>query len=228
MPTVKVPLPPDYFKCPPLSPRDIQRYIALGEQSVKSLLRKVNGTTGGPYDWKLLKDESELKIYKGSHSHERHSGRRCGVVQVVGQIDESIELYRDDTTDQAREYARRVGRTTYVDVVNLYTVLPRHPDRPNDCIQIKWVLAKSPLDGLVTRRDFVVVESELEFQVGDKRAWVRSFHSIELDDAAVADDDTKTIDLSDYGESVRERPIDQILIDIPSMRQLARDARFKC
>ncbi|CAK4617639.1 unnamed protein product [Aphanomyces euteiches] len=104
-------------------------------------------------------------------------------MQVVGQIDESIELYRDDTTDQAQEYAWRVGRTTFVDVVNLYTVLPRHPDRPNDCIQIKWVLTKSPLDRLVARRDFVVVESELEFQVDGKRAWVRSFHSIELDAA---------------------------------------------
>ncbi|CAK4228388.1 unnamed protein product, partial [Aphanomyces euteiches] len=138
--TVKVPLPPDYFNCPPLSSQDIQQYLALGEQSVKSLLYKVNVTTGGggrrrPYAWKLL------------------------------------------------EYAWRVGRTTFVDVVNLYTVLPRHPDRPNDCIQIKWVLTKSPLDGLVARRDFVVVESELEFQVDGKRSWVRSFHSIELDAA---------------------------------------------
>ncbi|KAF0722341.1 hypothetical protein Ae201684_018506 [Aphanomyces euteiches] len=95
-----------------------------------------------------------------------------------------MELYRYDTTEQAREYARRFGRA-YAEVVTLYTVLPRHPDRPNDCIQIKWVLTKSPLDGLVMRRDFVILESSLEFQVHGKRAWVRSYRSIEL--AAVPD-----------------------------------------
>ncbi|KAH9105849.1 hypothetical protein LEN26_004655 [Aphanomyces euteiches] len=105
-------------------------------------------------------------------------------MQVVGELEENIELYRYDTTEQARVYARRFGRA-YADVVTLYTVLPRHPDRANDCIQIKWVLTKSLLDGLVMRRDFVILESSLEFQVHGKRAWVRSYRSIEL--AAVPD-----------------------------------------
>ncbi|KAH9064719.1 hypothetical protein Ae201684P_003505 [Aphanomyces euteiches] len=175
-----VPLPSDYFKCPPLSQREMDHFIQLGTQSAHAL--KAN-LTGGTYDWKLLKDESELKIYKAYNAAD-DSHLHCGVMQVVGDLDENMALHRDDTTEQAREYIRRFGRL-YADVVNLYTVVPRHPDRPNDARQIKWFLAKSPLDGVVTRRDFVMLETEFEFQANGKRAWVRSYSSIEL--AAVPD-----------------------------------------
>ncbi|CAK4202761.1 unnamed protein product [Aphanomyces euteiches] len=177
-----VPLPSDYFKCPPLSQREMDHFIQLGTQSAHALVQKAN-LTGGTYDWKLLKDESELKIYKAYNAAD-DSHLHCGVMQVVGDLDENMALHRDDTTEQAREYIRRFGRL-YADVVNLYTVVPRHPDRPNDARQIKWFLAKSPLDGVVTRRDFVMLETEFEFQANGKRAWVRSYSSIEL--AAVPD-----------------------------------------
>ncbi|KAG9398453.1 hypothetical protein AC1031_014635 [Aphanomyces cochlioides] len=175
---VKAPVPPEYFDCPPLSQAENSRYVDMAEQSIQTLLQKAE-LVGGTYDWKLLKDDSELKIYKG-HSTTKTSVLHCGVMQVVGELEENMEIYRYDTTEQAREYARRFGRAC-VDFVRLYTVLPRHPDRPNDAIHIKWVLAKSPLDGLVARRDFVVLESDLELKVGGKRAWVRAFSSIELD-----------------------------------------------
>ncbi|CAK4087526.1 unnamed protein product [Aphanomyces euteiches] len=177
-----VPLPSDYFTCPPLSKRDIDYFIEIGRQSMEALVQKAD-LFGGTYDWKLLKDESELKIYKG-HSATEDSMLHCGVMQVVGDLDENMALHRDDTTEQAREYIRRFGRI-YADVINLYTVVPRRPDRPNDAVQIKWILAKNPLNGVVARRDFVMLESEMEFQVGGKRAWVRSYRSIEL--AAVPD-----------------------------------------
>ncbi|KAG9398460.1 hypothetical protein AC1031_014641 [Aphanomyces cochlioides] len=140
---------------------------------------------GGTYDWKLLKDDSELKIYKGrSDCMTNDAILHCGVMQVSGELNECMEMHHADTTEQARAYALRFGRA-YVDVLNLHTVLPRHPDRPNDCIQIKWFLSKSPLDGLIIKRDFLMLESDLEFQVDGKRACVRSYRSIDL--AAVPD-----------------------------------------
>ncbi|KAH9095237.1 hypothetical protein LEN26_017874 [Aphanomyces euteiches] len=172
-------LPPDYFECPPLSPWEIEQYIVRGTQSTGTLQKKAQ-LRGGMYDWALLKDDSELKIYKGYS--DRMSGDscvHCGVMQVKGELDECMDMHRYDTTEQARAYARRFGRA-YADVVTLYKVLPRHPDRPNDCIQIKWVLTKSPLDGLVIKRDFVMLETDMELQVDGKRAWVRAFRSIEL------------------------------------------------
>ncbi|KAH9064746.1 hypothetical protein Ae201684P_003529 [Aphanomyces euteiches] len=57
-------LPPDYFECPPLSPWEIEQYIVRGTQSTGTLQKKAQ-LRGGMYDWALLKDDSELKIYKG-------------------------------------------------------------------------------------------------------------------------------------------------------------------
>ncbi|KAH9064908.1 hypothetical protein Ae201684P_003687 [Aphanomyces euteiches] len=168
------PLPSDYFRCPPLSQDDIDHFIELGNRSMQALKADL---VSGPYRWKLLKDESELKIYKAYNAAD-DSHLHCGVMQVVGDLDENMALHRDDTTEQAREYIQRFGRV-YADVVNLYTVLPRHPERPNDAVGIKWFLGKSP------RRDFVMLETEFEFQANGKRAWVRSYSSIEL--AAVPD-----------------------------------------
>ncbi|KAG9398462.1 hypothetical protein AC1031_014643 [Aphanomyces cochlioides] len=173
-------LPTNYFDCPPLSQREKNRFVEIGRQSMRTLVNKAK-LKGGTYDWKLLKDEAELKIYKGrSHGSSDGSVLHCGVMEMVAELEENMELHRYDTTEQAREYVRRfVG--SYADVITLDTPLPRHPDRPYDCIKLHWFLAKSPLDGLISRRDFVVLESDMETQIDGKRAWVRSYHSVELD-----------------------------------------------
>ncbi|KAG9398461.1 hypothetical protein AC1031_014642 [Aphanomyces cochlioides] len=181
---VGIPLPLNYFKCPPLSQREVEQYTEMGRQSTKALIMKAK-LEGGTYDWKLLKDDSELKIYKGrSHGTTEDAVLHCGVMEVIGELNEYLELHQDDTTEQAREFTQKFGHA-YADAMTLYTVLPRHPDRPNDLIQIKWFMSKSPLDGLVIRRDYVMLVSSWEFQVDGKRAWVRSYRSIEL--AAVPD-----------------------------------------
>ncbi|CAK4080008.1 unnamed protein product [Aphanomyces euteiches] len=181
---VGIPLPLNYFKCPPLSQREVEQYMEMGRQSTKALIMKAK-LEGGTYDWKLLKDESELKIYKGRcHGTTEDAVLHCGVMEVIGELNECMELHQDDTTEQAREFTQKFGRA-YADAMTLYTVLPRHPTRPNDLIQIKWFMSKSPLDGLVVRRDYVMLVSSWEFQVHGKRAWVRSYRSIEL--AAVPD-----------------------------------------
>ncbi|CAK4081701.1 unnamed protein product [Aphanomyces euteiches] len=179
MPPAKVPLRPDFFQCPPLSREAIQRYADLGRQSAKTLIQKAK-LRDGAIDWKMHKDESELKIYKEESCTEIEGPPRyCGVMQVVGELDEFMDLFRYDTTEQAREsYRRFVG--PFVDTMVLYTVHHRNPFRPNDSTRIKWCLAKSPMEGLVPRRDFVILESDLEFKVDGKRAWVRSYRSVEL------------------------------------------------
>ncbi|CAK4108813.1 unnamed protein product [Aphanomyces euteiches] len=174
-------LPPSYLNRPPLSPEAIQHYAALGMQSAETLVAKAK-LVDGPYDWTLHKDESELKIYKqqqqrGGGHHRAGQGRPsryCGVMHVIGDLDEYIAVFRNDTTDQAREWYRRYATDASIDVAVLHTVSPRHPDRPNDSTHIKWSVGKGMLDGLVAKRDFVFLETNVEFKLDGKRAWVRS------------------------------------------------------
>ncbi|CAK4110075.1 unnamed protein product [Aphanomyces euteiches] len=174
----KVPLSADFFQCPPLSREAIQRFGDLGRQSAETLICKAK-LRDGACDWKLHREESELKIYKEDSCTEIEGPPRyCGVMQVVGELDEYIDLFRYDTTDQARESFSVGG--PFVDVMVLYTVHHRNPYRPNDSTRIKWFLAKSPMEGFVPRRDFVVLETDMEFKVDGKRAWVRSHRSVQL------------------------------------------------
>ncbi|CAK4609344.1 hypothetical protein LEN26_008167 [Aphanomyces euteiches] len=189
-------LPPSYLNRPPLSPEAIQHYTALGMQSAETLVAKAK-LVDGPYDWTLHKDESELKIYKqqqqrGGGHHRAGQGRPsryCGVMHVIGDLDEYIAVFRNDTTDQAREWYRRYATGASIDVAVLHTVSPRHPDRPNDSTHIKWSVGKGMLDGLVAKRDFVFLETNVEFKLDGKRAWVRSCRSIDL--AGGFPDDTR-------------------------------------
>ncbi|RHY21443.1 hypothetical protein DYB36_012236 [Aphanomyces astaci] len=177
--SLKLPLPPGFFQCPPLSPDDNARYLEIAKQSVQDLVAKAR-IRDGPVKWTMLSNECDLKIYKGEGTGTTaNSDIHCAAMETVGQLDEVMRLYRTDTTAQAKEYVQRFGRAL-VDAITLYTILPRHPDRPNNCIQIKWMVAKSPFDGLVTKRDFCLLESDLEFQVNGKRAWVRAYKSVEL------------------------------------------------
>ncbi|RHY40559.1 hypothetical protein DYB38_011900 [Aphanomyces astaci] len=155
--SLKLPLPPGFFQCPPLSPDDNARYLEIAKQSVQDLVAKAR-IRDGPVKWTMLSNECDLKIYKGEGTGTTaNSDIHCAAMETVGQLDEVMRLYRTDTTAQAKEYVQRFGRAL-VDAITLYTILPRHPDRPNNCIQIKWMVAKSPFDGLVTKRDFCLLE----------------------------------------------------------------------
>ncbi|RHY24908.1 hypothetical protein DYB32_008931 [Aphanomyces invadans] len=155
------------------------RYMEIAKQSVQDLVAKAR-IKDGPVKWTMLSNECDLKVYKGEgHGTTANSDIHCATMETVGHLDEVMRLYRTDTTEQAKEYVQRFSRAL-VDTITLYTILPRHPDRPNNCIQIKWFVAKSPFDGLVTKRDFCLLESDLEFEVNGKRAWVRAYKSVDL------------------------------------------------
>ncbi|ETV96425.1 hypothetical protein H310_10184 [Aphanomyces invadans] len=174
-----LPLNPGHFQSPPLSTHEIDLYKAMAKQSVDNVIKK-STLVGGPVKWSLKSREGDLRLYKADNfrsTHERDI--LCGVMEVIGTLDEVMRLYRCETTADTKEYVRRFGRA-YVDAVHLYTVMPRQPDRPNDSIHIKWGLVKGPVDGLIARRDVCILESNMELRLHGRRAWVRAFTSVQL------------------------------------------------
>ncbi|KAH9098467.1 hypothetical protein Ae201684P_017679 [Aphanomyces euteiches] len=170
MSQLSLPLPPNFFRCPPLTENERQRFLNMGFQSVRELVAKAK-LEGGPYRWSRLSNESDMKIYKGYGVRAVGKAEiHCAVKEAVGDLNEVIQLYRSDTTEEAKEHMRRFGRA-YVDAVKLYTILPRDPAHPNDCMYIKWYCTKSPLDGIVTRRDFCLLETDLEIKIDGRRGW---------------------------------------------------------
>ncbi|KAF0719769.1 Aste57867_802 [Aphanomyces stellatus] len=178
MAPIKLPLPASYFCCPPLSSDEINKYRSMGIQSVRDMIDKAR-LVGGTHSWHLLSTEGDLKIYKTKASDRSDRTIVAAAMATDASLDEVTALYRSDTTEEAKAYARRFDQVL-VDASTLYTILPRRHTRPNDFMQIKWMAAKSPIDGLVSKRDFCLLETSLETQIDGHRAWVRTVLSVQL------------------------------------------------
>ncbi|KAF0719963.1 Aste57867_657 [Aphanomyces stellatus] len=175
---MKLPLPPDFFRCPPLSRQEIEKYHALGRRSVESLVNK-SKLTGGPYTYTPLADESDIKIHRAETTVPTHA-IVCAKMEASGTLEAAFDLYRCETTDEAKAYVRRFGRT-FVDAVTLYTIISPTPDRPFDSMQIKWMACKSPFDAIIHIRDYCLLESTFEVVVDGQRGWATAFRSITLE-----------------------------------------------
>ncbi|KAF0719964.1 Aste57867_658 [Aphanomyces stellatus] len=175
---MKLPLPATFFRCPPFSQTEAQQYIAMGLESVRNLIQKAD-LVHGPYEFTLLSDESDVKIHKADTAGPSH-GVVCATMEAPATLDEVYDLYRNDTTDQAKAYFQRFGRA-FVDTVTLYTILSPSPTRPFDSVAIKWMACKSPFDALVPARDYCVLESTFEVEINGHRGWATAYKSLVLD-----------------------------------------------
>ncbi|KAF0730195.1 hypothetical protein Ae201684P_013292 [Aphanomyces euteiches] len=75
---MKLPLPANYFRCPPLSRQEMEQYRRQAFQHAKDLLEKAD-TTNPRYRWKRIADEAELEIFRGkdpTHPQKRRSTAR--------------------------------------------------------------------------------------------------------------------------------------------------------
>ncbi|KAF0719768.1 Aste57867_801 [Aphanomyces stellatus] len=182
MAPLKLPLPPNFFTCPPLSSDEINYFRAVGLKCAEDIIAKAKVM---PHMWTLIADDRDLQIYKAATATDNtpiEAGRslHCAKMEVAATMDEAVALFRADSDIAAKAYTRRFGHI-FLDALTLYTILPRSTRRPNDFMQIKWMAGKSPIDGLVAKRDVCFLETTLDVQVdGGKRAWVRAIVSVQL------------------------------------------------
>ncbi|KAF0719621.1 Aste57867_915 [Aphanomyces stellatus] len=179
---MKLPLPTNYFKCPPLAPDDVDRFMRQAHATAMQVVDKALVQRTDTISWSLLSDDRNgLQIYRGMDLLESSDRvKLCvGVAEVAGTIDEVVELFRNDTTTRAKAYVARFGRGL-LDSANLYTLASPTLDRPNDAVAINWTAFQSPIKPLVMPRDGCYLEGHFEFRVGAKRGWVRSVKSLQL------------------------------------------------
>ncbi|KAH9179422.1 hypothetical protein AeNC1_017311 [Aphanomyces euteiches] len=138
--SLPLPLPPLFLNCPPLQPEEKERFAAMGMRSAHNLILKAK-LRGGPYQWTLLSDDNGLKIYKGV-SNEAQRALHCATYEVAGSLEDVINLYKTETTDQLKRHIRRLGRA-WVDATNLYNIMDSTPELPHNSIQLQWFAVKT-------------------------------------------------------------------------------------
>ncbi|ETW07013.1 hypothetical protein H310_03108 [Aphanomyces invadans] len=174
----KFPLPPDYFRCPPLSPDEITRLQALGERTSTDMVR-ASRLQGGSIKWTLASDIDGLQLYVGDDpSAPRGVTSYCGVTEVMGTLDEVASLFKTDAAERYHDYVRMFSKD-HLDGQTLYTLSTESVDRRRHHLSLQW--SASGMPGFAKHRDWCYLECQHDFTTGQGRlGWVRSFKSVKL------------------------------------------------
>ncbi|KAF0697064.1 hypothetical protein As57867_012203, partial [Aphanomyces stellatus] len=128
----KLPLPPNYFKCPPLSDDETKHLLFLGDQIcidvVDYATTIIDGN--GPLAWTLDADESDLRAYKAEDPLAPPGTRSWAwTIELQGTLDDVAEMLATDIDDpdEYREYCAKFHMDA-LDGVRLYCLAsgPKH------------------------------------------------------------------------------------------------------
>ncbi|KAF0683814.1 Aste57867_24157 [Aphanomyces stellatus] len=180
---MKLPLSAEFFPRPPLSSTQVAAIKQIARRTTVELVDHAR-VTGGPIQWTLSADEKYVKIFKG-HDSQAPPGVTSWLAEsmVCATLDEIQRMFYCANTAAYKTYIQ----TFYDEVkdgVKLYDIVTPTSDTPHHFIGVNWVAQVLPAHGFVVKnRDWCFVECQRDCVIDGKRAWVRSFRSIELPDA---------------------------------------------
>ncbi|KAF0719972.1 Aste57867_666 [Aphanomyces stellatus] len=176
---MKLPLPANFFECPALTPFEVQNLQHRAIRSAMDVVKK-SQLSGTDIHWTLRSDEADLKIYKGADPSALPGAYLyMGVMEVVGTLDEVVDLFQTRTTEQAKEFMKRFGKQL-LDANKLYSIVEPTHEAPREMIGVTWRGYKSPLSLFVSKRDACLLECNHSFAMNGRQGWVTSLKSVNL------------------------------------------------
>ncbi|KAG9399376.1 hypothetical protein AC1031_011768 [Aphanomyces cochlioides] len=160
---MKMPLPPDYFECPPLSPEECEQYERQALQNIQDL---------------RIADGAEVEIFRGIDPYRPTSATLfCSTVDVAGTLDEVANFFRTRTQDETKEMIDRTD-LALLDSADLYTI---HESQDLE-VRLQWLLEKTPFDVVGKNRDFCFLKSTqfLDPDGYGRQTWVRCLKSVDI------------------------------------------------
>jgi len=159
MTKTKLPLSPDFFRCPPLSRREEDYFRKLARESLKELVKhaKMHQSTDMSMVWRAAENEGNIQFYEGEDPMSKYNlSCICGVTEIEATIDEVSKLFRYDTAEEFVQYSERL-EPDILDMKTLYTFARPSQRAPRHYIGVKWVAIESPTT-LFKNRDFCYLE----------------------------------------------------------------------
>ncbi|RLN54217.1 hypothetical protein BBJ29_008866 [Phytophthora kernoviae] len=196
--TKSLPLPPRFFKCPELTPREQQYLIGKAKESAKALVDATRNNEG-PVRWEEAGMHRGVQMYKGEARYpESVVGDAitygCGATTIQATLDEVADFFDLSTEAKMADFVQYNGdvldgQLLYVlddlSLLNdpMYNTRSRNGTSKMlnaNQVTVKWFVTETP-SKLVKNRDFLTVECQSTFlDVSGRRGWVRSYHSIKL------------------------------------------------
>ncbi|CAK4685615.1 hypothetical protein AeMF1_016073 [Aphanomyces euteiches] len=179
----KLPLPLNFFECPPLAPVEIDRLKLQAHTHAVHVLQRSLMQEDNTTKWSLLSKQGAFTIHKGIDTNaQSHQLRRVYVAKTevaASHLDEAIDLFRDDTSSQAQDFARRFNHDI-LDQATLYTLLAPSTMFPHDKVTVTWHAEKSPWKTIMANRDACSLDGRFNFELNNKRVWVRASKTVNL------------------------------------------------
>ncbi|KDO18396.1 hypothetical protein SPRG_16216 [Saprolegnia parasitica CBS 223.65] len=184
---MSLPLPPDFFHCPPLSASERQAFVNQAHHICFLTARNaVSIAAKGPPTKVLVHAQTKrrLQIYHGNDVLDATLDGVVGVTQVHASWDEVGDFYNLSSAESVATFGKVFAHST-ADRCSLYT-LRRSTKRPLKYAGISWIAMDCP-SPFLKRRDSCVLEAIREYEMqcpetkAVRRCWVRALHSLELD-----------------------------------------------
>ncbi|OQR92129.1 inward rectifier K channel (IRK-C) family protein [Achlya hypogyna] len=187
---MSLPLPHDFFRCPPLSASERQAFVQQAHHLCFLTARNaVSMAAKGPPVKVLIHAQTQrpLQIYHGSDVLDSTLDGVTGVTQVKASFEEIADFY-NLSSDEGVVTFGKVFAQTIVDRCSLYT-LRRSTKRSLKHAGISWIAITAPYSSkaILKRRDSCVLEATREYEMqcpetkAVRRCWVRALHSLEMD-----------------------------------------------
>ncbi|EQC29866.1 hypothetical protein SDRG_12411 [Saprolegnia diclina VS20] len=185
-----LPLPPDFFECPPLAPHETSALLALAQTICQETVQNALVLDAQPI-WATIANPTTRRRARLRRGHDSVDAARDAMscyTQVRATLEDVANVFHCRSTLELRTFGRVLGKSI-LDKVNLYTLVDRPVARgkvphPLHYVGVEWAAIDAPL-GFATR-DLCYLEAHDEFEFVDtrnrkRRGWVRAIHSIEND-----------------------------------------------
>ncbi|CAK4683295.1 hypothetical protein AeMF1_004109 [Aphanomyces euteiches] len=174
---LKIPVPPGFFKCPPLSEDEETVFIQQALTSFTTLLR-LTRMKGGAVDWTLVEEIDAVKIYQGvpPQSYNDNGSLYMSSTEIQATLEEAAAVMDMSTDAKHKDFCEKFSKDV-VDSASLYDLALPTPEHPRNYIGIKWVVYDMP-SPLTKNRDMCLLECCDDFVINGRRGWARSFNSV--------------------------------------------------
>ncbi|OQS03969.1 hypothetical protein THRCLA_03746 [Thraustotheca clavata] len=187
-----LPLGPDHFTCPELSPEERDALVHLGRTICQDTVQNALVLDGQPIHATISNTTTRrrARIRKGFDCRDSTIEAMSCYTQIRATLDEVADVFYLNSTMKLRTFGRVLGKAI-LDKQTLYKLVDRPVERsrlsnPLHYIGVEWAAVDVPLG--FAKRDFCYLEAHDEFEFVDtanrkRRGWVRAIHSIKMVEA---------------------------------------------
>ncbi|CAK4078025.1 unnamed protein product [Aphanomyces euteiches] len=178
------PLPPGFFRCPPLSDHRRDEYIAQSRDVASECI--LNSRVANPdLQWKFVDDTKGVQIYQGTDlKAPPRAAIWLGVTTITASLDEipPVNVAHDDAAFKASKALTE--KELLLDCMHLYGLSKTDLETVN----VRWLSVKFPFAALIKPRDFCYLEAQIRFTLDGRQGYVITASSVELECCPVLHD----------------------------------------